>query len=89
MDGGRHINEPGKWYFNNLQYFNPFIYNSLIPDGFIVNRLNGILATAYTIFKFAVTVGVVLMVLSVCIKNVRNKKVDHFNLLTFLIIVFF
>lgn len=87
MSGGRHINEPGKLYFSNLAYFNAFLYNSLINDFFILNRLSGKMLLLYNIVKYVVTLGMLCLVVFTCIRNIREKKIDNFNLLALFIIL--
>ncbi len=87
MSGGRHINEEGAMYFSNLRYFNAFLYNSLVNDFFILNRLSGTVKLAYEIVKYGITFLMFAMVLFICIDNIRKKRIDLFNILSLLIIL--
>lgn len=87
MSGGRHINEDGVLYFSNLRYINAFLYNSLINDFFILNRLSGTVKVVYEIIKYTITFLMFAMVVIICINNIRKKRIDFFNVLSLLIML--
>ncbi len=86
------VEGPARLYFENLQHFNEFMYNGLLSDFFIQNRLSGTIATLYRIVKLLITFSFFFVILSVCIRQIREKKIDKVNLfilVTFIINVTF
>lgn len=76
---------PPTLYFENLKHFNAFMFNGLLSDFFIINRLSGILALLYNAIKLLITFSFFFLIVNVCVKEIRSKKIDKVNLLILVI----
>lgn len=87
MPQGRHLNENGVLYFSNLKFTDAFLYNSLMEDAFIVNRLEGVSMALYVSFKYLVTLLIFSSIVYTVVKSIRVKKTDAFNVMVLLVIL--
>lgn len=82
LSGGRHEDTGSAMFFSNLKYFNPFLFNSMLNDSFIVNRLNGGIYVVYNSFKLLFTVLLLTFTFRVALKGLKSGKVDYLGMLT-------
>lgn len=82
MSGDRHGNDNNALFFANLRYLNPFFFNSVLHDGFIVNRLGGSLLLSYNILKLLFSLLVVILIFRVTLKRIKKGESDYLAILT-------
>jgi hypothetical protein len=82
MSGDRHGKESSALFFENLRYFNPFFFNSILHDGFIVNRLGGILLISYSTLKALFSLLVIVLIFRVTLRRIRSDENNYLAILT-------
>jgi hypothetical protein len=86
--GKRHLETNETFHFQNLLYFNPFLFNSVLNDFFITNRLVGFGGKLYLIFKYFTTTFILIAFLNyISGQLVRRQSVNDYLLITLIVLI--
>ncbi|MCB9046928.1 MAG: hypothetical protein H6550_12420 [Chitinophagales bacterium] len=67
-------------YWENIKEFNEFVYNGILSDFFITNRLSGTLALIYKSIKLLITFAFCFLIIHVCYREYISKRLRNVNL---------